>query len=113
MISASLLWVLVGGALEPTWVITMKKLDQAETRRWMWLVLTIFFMYLSPACVGMAMKDMSVGVAYAIWTGLGSVFTMIVGYLLFKERVERIKIFLVMLIIIGVVGLEISSGVVI
>ena len=111
MISASLLWVIAGGILEPVWVVMMKKYDTAKNYRWFWLALTGLFMYLSPMCVGMAMKNMDLGIAYSMWTGMGAVFTMIVGYFLYHEKVDRIKIGLVFLILVGVVGLHISSGV--
>ena len=103
-----LAWVVLGGLLEPVWVIGLKK--YGETKSLKWLLLAVLFMYLSPACIAFAMGDgMSVGIAYSIWTGLGAVFAMLAGYFLFKERVGRIKVFLVMLIIIGVVGLELSA----
>ncbi|MBE6520812.1 MAG: multidrug efflux SMR transporter [Thermoplasmata archaeon] len=111
MISESLIWVIVGGILEPIWVVMMKKYDDAENHRWVWLVLTVLFMYLSPMCVGMAMKDMDLGMAYSMWTGMGAVFTMIVGYLLYHEKVGRIKVALVFVILVGVVGLHLSTGV--
>ena len=108
MSMVGLAWVILGGLLEPVWVIGLKK--YGETRSLKWLLFTVVFMYLSPACLAFAMGDgMSVGIAYSIWTGLGAVFAMIAGYVLFKERVGRIKVFLVMLIIIGVVGLELSA----
>ncbi len=103
-----LAWVIFGGFLEPMWVIGLKKYSETHSK-W-WLLFTIIFMYASPMCIGFAMADdMSVGIAYSIWTGLGAVFAMITGYVLFKENVERIKIALVIMIIIGVVGLEMSS----
>ena len=103
-----LAWVVLGGFLEPVWVIGLKKYGERHSK-W-WLLFTIAFMYLSPMCLAFAMGDgMSVGIAYSIWTGLGSIFAMITGYILFKERVERIKIGLVAMIIIGVVGLELST----
>lgn len=103
-----LAWVIVGGFLEPVWVLGLKK--YSDTHSIYWFLFTILFMYLSPMCIGFAMGDgMSVGIAYSIWTGIGAVCAVIVGYILFKERLERIKVLLVMVIIIGVVGLEISS----
>ena len=103
-----LAWVIVGGFLEPMWVIGLKKYGEKHTV--FWLLFTILFMYLSPMCLGFAMGEgMSVGIAYSIWTGLGAVFVMIAGFVLFKEKVERIKVLLVFVIIIGVVGLEMSS----
>jgi len=103
-----LAWVVFGGFLEPLWVIGLKKYDETHSK-W-WFLFTAVFVYLSPMCIAFAMGDgMSVGIAYSIWTGLGSVFAMITGYILFKERVDRIKIGLVAMIIIGVVGLELST----
>lgn len=108
MSMVGLMWVLIGGCLEPVWVIGLKKYGEQHSLKW--LLFTIIFMYLSPACLAFAMGDgMSVGMAYSIWTGLGAVFAMIAGYILFKEKLERIKIFLVFVIIIGVVGLELST----
>jgi len=103
-----LAFVVFGAIMEPMWVIGLKKID--ETHKWYWYVFTVIFVYLSPMSIAFAMGEgMSVGVAYSIWTGLGSVFAMIVGYILFKERVDRIKVFLVALIIVGVAGLELST----
>jgi multidrug transporter EmrE-like cation transporter len=103
-----LAWVVFGGFLEPMWVIGLKK--YSETHSIYWFLFTAFFVYASPMCIAFAMGDgMSVGIAYSIWTGLGSVFAVITGYILFKERLDRIKIGLVLMIIIGVVGLEVST----
>ena len=57
------------------------------------------------------MKSTNVGIAYAIWTGIGAVFTLIVGMVLYKERIDRVKVLLVFMIIVGVVGLQLTSGV--
>jgi quaternary ammonium compound-resistance protein SugE len=46
-----------------------------------------------------------------MWTGMGAVFTMVVGYLLYHEKVDRIKVGLVFMILVGVVGLHLSTGV--
>jgi len=51
-----------------------------------------------------------VGVSYAIWTGIGAVFTLLAGMLLYKERIDRLKVMFVFMIIVGVVGLELSGG---
>ena len=103
-----LAWVILGGFLEPLWVIGLKK--YSETHSKLWLLFTILMMYCSPMTIAFAMGDgMSVGIAYSLWTGLGAVFAVITGYILFKERLERVKVFLIIMIIVGVVGLELSS----
>lgn len=103
----ALLWIIAGGLLEPVWVISLKRFDEVRNLRWG--VITVFFVLLSPICLGMGMETMSVGVSYAIWTGIGAVCTMAVGYLLYKEKVGAVKMALVGLILAGVVGLELSQ----
>ena len=102
-------WIIAGGILEPMWVIAMKKSNNFKNIPW--AIAAIILILASPFCLSMAMKEMPVGTAYAIWTGMGSIFTVIAGMILYKERVERLKILFIMLIIIGVVGLSISEGI--
>jgi len=103
-----LAWVIVGGFLEPLWVIGLKK--YSEKHSFFWIVFTILFMYLSPMTIAFAMQDgMSLGMAYSIWTGLGAVFSVLVGYFLFKDKMDRLKVVFIAMIIAGVVGLEMST----
>lgn len=104
----ALAWVVVGGLLEPVWVIALKRFD--STRNLAWAVVTIVFAVLSPALMGIGMKTMPVGVAYAIWTGIGAVCTMIVGYYLYNDKVDALKLVCVGMILAGVVGLQFVSG---
>ena len=105
---AAVLWVVAGGLLEPVWVVALKRFD--ETRSPAWAVATVFFAVLSPAFMGMSLDALSVGVAYAVWTGIGAVCTMAVGYLLYGERVGALKMLFVGMILAGVVGLELFGG---
>lgn len=107
---AALLWIVIGGLMEPIWVVALKRLDEERTLRW--AAVTVFFAVLSPVCLGIGMETMPVGVSYAIWTGIGAVCTMVVGYKLYGERVGALKMVLVGFILVGVVGLELSQGVV-
>ena len=100
-----LAWVVFGGFLEPLWVIGLKR--YSETRSKTTLLVTVILLYASPMCIAFAMQDgMSVGVAYSIWTGLGAVFSVAAACILFKERMDRLKVLFIAMIIIGVVGLE-------
>lgn len=110
MIDAALLWVLVGGFLEPLWVIGLKKYN--DTHNLAWGAFAVVLMIVSPGCLTFAMQGMSVGVAYAIWTGIGTVMTVISGVVLYKERLDRLKILFIFMVIVGVAGLELSSEVV-
>ena len=103
-----LAWVVFGGFLEPMWVIGLKK--YSEKHSLFWIAFTIFFMYLSPMTISFAMGEgMSLGMSYSIWTGLGAVFSVLVGYFMFKDNLDRMKIVFIVMIIAGVVGLELST----
>ncbi len=110
MFDAGLLWIIVGGLIEPLWVVALKRYD--ESRSLAWGASAVVFMIASPMFLSFGMETMPVGVAYAIWTGLGAVFTMFVGVMLYNDRIDRIRILFVTMIIVGVVGLQLSSEVV-
>ena len=111
MIDTALLWIIVGGMLEPVWVICLKKYN--DHRCLFWAVMSAVFIVASPMCLSFAMRTMPVGVSYSIWTGLGAVFTMIAGMVLYKEKIDRLKVLFVFMIIAGIVGLQLSAEVMI
>ena len=104
-----IVWIVIGGFLEPVWVIALKRLN--EDRTLPNLLIAGFFIILSPLFLSFGMEDMGMGVAYSIWTGIGAVATMAVGYLLYHDDLGFKKIFFAALIITGVIGLELSAGV--
>ena len=63
------------------------------------------FLFLSQAT-----KTLPLGTAYAIWTGIGALGAVIVGIVLFKESVIPARIFFVTLLLIGIIGLKITSS---
>ena len=104
----AIIWVIIGGFLEPVWVIGLKKYN--DTKSLLWGAVALAFMFISPICLAFAMEEgMNVGVSYSLWTGLGAVFTLISGLILYKEKLDRLKILFVFVIIAGVVGLEICA----
>ena len=106
--SPALAWIIIGGFMEPLWVILLKKMN--ETHSIMWAIAAAIVIIASPMCLSFAMEGgMAMGVAYSIWTGIGAVFTMIAGVVLYKDKVNRLKILFVMLILFGVVGLQLST----
>lgn len=105
-----LVFVIIGGFLEPVWVFGLKKYN--DTGSLLWGAVAAVFMFVSPGVLAFAMQGMSVGVAYSIWTGIGAVTTVVVSRILYKESLDRMKILFIFMIIAGVVGLELSSEVV-
>ncbi|MDR2845994.1 MAG: multidrug efflux SMR transporter [Candidatus Methanoplasma sp.] len=100
-------WLIVGGLLEPVWVLAMKKSNNFKDRPW--TVITVILVIASPLCLSLAMREVSVGTAYAVWTGIGAIGTVILGYFLYKERIKLWGIFFISLIIIGSVGLALGG----
>ncbi len=70
--------------------------------------LTIAAMAISVGLLGLAMKSLPLGTAYAIWTGIGAVGTVIAGIILFGESVSLFRLGSVLLICTGLVGLKLS-----
>ena len=57
----------------------------------------------------LALKRLDVGLSYAIWSGLGTMMIVLIGLLLFGERLNMVKVLSIILIITGVVGLNLSG----
>ena len=62
------------------------------------------------ACLAVALKDLPIGSVYAIWSGVGTALIVGIGSMWFRESITLHKLFWIGLIIVGVVGLKLSSG---
>ena len=71
---------------------------------------TIASMIFSVVLLGLAMKTLPVGTAYAVWVGVGAVGTAVLGMVLFAEPATAARIASLGLIVAGIVGLKLSSG---
>jgi quaternary ammonium compound-resistance protein SugE len=102
-------WVilLIAGLFEVAWAIGLKY-TEGFTRLWP-SVATIVAMVLSVWLLGVAMKSLPVGTAYAVWVGVGAVGTVILGIALFNEPASTARLISVALIIAGIVGLKLAS----
>jgi quaternary ammonium compound-resistance protein SugE len=61
--------------------------------------------------LAVAMAELPIGTAYAVWTGIGAIGTLLAGVLMFKEAATAARMFFAVLIVIGIVGLQITAGV--
>lgn len=102
-------WVLLilAGLLEVFWATCMK-LSEGFTRMG-FSALTIVGMLASFALLSQAMKTLPLGTAYGIWTGIGALGAVVVGLVLFKEPATAGRIFFASLLLIGIVGLKLTS----
>ncbi|MBB1437841.1 quaternary ammonium compound efflux SMR transporter SugE [Shewanella sp. SG41-4] len=100
--------LLIAGLFEIVWAIGLKY-SEGFTRLWP-SVGTVVAMLISIGLLGMAMKSLPVGTAYAVWVGVGMVGTAILGMVLFNESVTLIRLASLLLIVIGIIGLKLSSS---
>lgn len=106
--AASWLWLLGGICLEACGTICLK-LSQGFTRPLPSVMLFVFYAA-SFTCVTLAVKRIELGMAYAIWSGVGTLFITTAGIIWFDESASMIKLGFIGLIITGVVGLKWFAG---
>ena len=99
--------LIVAGLFEVGWAIGLKY-TEGFTKLWptAW---TIASMLLSMSLLGIALKTLPVGTAYAVWVGIGAVGTVLLGVTLLHEPVNAARIVSVALIIAGIVGLKLAT----
>jgi len=102
-------WVVLvlAGLFEIGWAIGLKY-TEGFTRLWP-SVGTVAAMIVSLGLLGIAMKSLPVGTAYAVWVGVGAVGTAVLGIVLFGESANAGRIVSLALIMVGIVGLKLAS----
>jgi len=103
----SWIFLLIAGCLEIFGVITMKKLVSTGKKIFLLVILVQFA--LSFGFLSLAMREIPMATAYAIWTGIGAGGGVIVGILFFKENKSFAKLFFLFLILASSVGLKLLS----
>jgi quaternary ammonium compound-resistance protein SugE len=98
--------LLLAGLFEVGWAVGLKYTDGFT--RPLPTLLTVAAIIVSLALLGLAMKELPLGTAYAIWTGVGAVGTVIAGIMLFGEALSLLRIVSVALIVCGLAGLKLS-----
>lgn len=104
-------WVIlvVAGLLEVVWAVGLKythgftKLGPS--------VLTVLAMAGSFYLLSLAMRTLPLGTAYGVWVGIGAVGAAIAGIVLFREPATALRVFSLLLVVAGIVGLRVSSTV--
>jgi quaternary ammonium compound-resistance protein SugE len=102
-------WIILlcAGLLEVCWAVGLKYTDGFT--RPLPTLLTFLAIACSIGLLGVAVRDLPVGTAYAVWSGLGAVGTVIAGVMLFGESMALVKLASVGLIVIGLLGLKLAS----
>jgi quaternary ammonium compound-resistance protein SugE len=103
-------WIMlaVAGLLEIGWAIGLKYTD-GFTRLGP-TVATVAAMVASMVLLGLAVRTLPVGTAYAVWTGIGTVGAVLLGILLFGESAEPLRLLFMAMIVAGIVGLKMVTS---
>ncbi len=103
-------WIIlfIAGLFEVAWAIGLKY-THGFTRLWP-TVGTVAAMAVSVALLGLAMRDLPVGTAYAVWTVSGAVGTVVLGIVLFGDPASAARLVCVGLIVAGILGLKLTSA---
>jgi quaternary ammonium compound-resistance protein SugE len=101
-------WVILvaAGLLEIGWAVGLK-FTEGFTRLWP-TVGTVGAMVASMALLGIAVRTLPLGTAYAVWTGIGTAGTAILAMLLFNEPVTLPRVVFLSMIVLGILGLKAS-----
>jgi quaternary ammonium compound-resistance protein SugE len=102
-------WVVLffAGIFEIVWAVGLKYTD-GFTRLWP-TVVTAVALVASMALLGIAIRALPLGTAYAVWTGIGTVGTAVLGILVFREPATALRIVCIGLIVAGIIGLKVAS----
>ena len=102
-------WVtlFVAGILETGWALGLKYTD-GFSRLWP-TIGTISAMAGSIGLLGLAVRTLPLGTAYAVWTGIGTVGTVLLGIFLFGEPISFVRALCVLLIVAGITGLKLFA----
>ncbi|MHC1681836.1 MAG: quaternary ammonium compound efflux SMR transporter SugE [Clostridiaceae bacterium] len=102
-------WVFltIAGLFEVWWAVGLKYSNGFT--KFIPSVLTIIGMIASFYFLSLALKSLPLGDAYAIWTGIGTVGTVILGIILFRESIDTSRLICILLIIVGIIGLKLKS----
>ena len=102
-------WIVlvIAGLFEICWAVGLKYTD-GFTRLWP-SVGTAAAMVVSVVLLGWSMRSLPVGTAYAVWTGIGAVGTVLLGLMLFNEPATVVRLGCVALIVAGIIGLKLTA----
>jgi quaternary ammonium compound-resistance protein SugE len=101
-------YLIVAGLLEVGWALGLKQSEGFSKP--LPSVLTIIGMVASFGFLSMALRTLPIGTAYAVWTGIGAVGTVLLGIIFFREPAEALRLVCLGLIVVGVVGLKFVSA---
>ena len=104
----SWIFLILAGIFEDVWASTLKLSQGFSIIKYD--ILTIIGMLVSFGFLTLAMKKLPLGIAYPIWTGIGAVGAILVGALIFKDKVPSLTWVFVLMLVVGLIGIKVTSG---
>lgn len=101
------LFLLIAGIFETGWAVSLK-FSHGFTKP-IPSIITVAGMIASFYFLSLSLKHLPLGTAYAVWTGIGTIGTLILGFVLFRESITIPQILCVGLIAAGIIGLKLLS----
>ena len=101
------IYLLIAGLFEVGWAIGLKYTEGFT--RLLPSLWTVASMVISFVLLGLALKTLPVGTAYAVWTGIGAIGTAMLGIYLFEEPATALRLVCIGLILSGIVGLKLVT----
>jgi quaternary ammonium compound-resistance protein SugE len=102
------IYLIIAGLLEIGWPLGFK-LSQTTSYRVVYILMAVVCMGLSGFFLWLAQRDIPIGTAYAVWTGIGAAGTFLIGLVVFHDPTSMMRILSFLLIVTGVIGLKISA----
>lgn len=100
-------YLVIAGLFEIVWAVTIKYTDGFT--KWMPSFITLSAMAFSMYFLSKSLKVLPIGTAYAVWTGIGVLGTVIIGITVLGEPHGYFRLFCIFLLIIAILGLKITS----
>ncbi|WP_196889760.1 DMT family transporter [Aureivirga sp. CE67] len=105
----SWIYLIIAGLFEIGWPLGLKLSQTKANFKIYGISLSVLAMILSGYFLWMAQKEIPIGTAYAVWTGIGAVGTLIIGIIFFGDSSNILRLLSASLIIIGIVGLKLAN----
>lgn len=103
--------LVVSGCIELVFTFCLSKVSKTVgLEKGLWCIGTASAIALSLFLVTKVLKTLSIGTAYAVWTGIGAVGTVLMGILFFKESVSFGRLFFIFTLIVSIIGLKVVSS---
>ena len=102
------IYLVIAGLFEIGWPLGLKMAQTMDGKQFTGLAIAVIAMGLSGFFLFSAQKEIPMGTAYAVWTGIGAAGTFILGIVLYNDPIGILRIASVLLIIAGVIGLKLA-----